>query len=77
MVIVEIMSRKTGNPLSGKRIAISNDSIFSGFVSKGQLTNSKGQVQFDKVKPCPKGKIFLDGNTAYEGKIEAVNRIYV
>jgi hypothetical protein len=76
MVIIQLISAKTGEPIKGKRVSVSNIGFLSGGVTDRKTTNDRGEVEFSNIKPCD-GKIYIDGNTAYEGKIEGFQRIYV
>jgi hypothetical protein len=77
MVIIQLISAKTGEPIKGKRVSVGTSGFLSGGVTDRKATNDRGEVEFSNIKPCDNGKIYIDGNTAYEGKIDGFQRIYV
>ncbi|NJK73867.1 MAG: hypothetical protein HC849_07065 [Oscillatoriales cyanobacterium RU_3_3] len=77
MVIVQLISAKTGEPIKGKRVSVGNNDLLSLGVTDRQATNNRGEVEFPKIKPCNSGTIYIDGNSVYKGKIEGFQRIYL
>jgi hypothetical protein len=75
MVTVRVISKSSGNPVKGKKVALGIDALFSGGVTKGEWTDSHGEAHFD-VKPN-QGKVFVDGSTKYEGHLSGKITIYV
>jgi hypothetical protein len=77
MVIVQLISVKTGEPVKGKRVSVGTTGFLSGGVTDRQFTNSRGEVEFPKIGPCNDGSIFVEGDRVYKGKIEGFQRIYI
>lgn len=75
MVIVQVISGRTGNPVSGKRVAVANHALMSSFITKALSTNSKGEAEFSKMTPCSKGEVYVDGRSVYKGRIDGFNRV--
>jgi hypothetical protein len=78
MVIVQLISQKTGQPVKGKKVSVEvNHGLWGGGITNREPTNAKGEVDFPKAEPCAKGVIYIDGKSVYKGKIEGFNRIYI
>lgn len=75
MVTVKLVSKNSGNPIKGKKVALGIDGLFSGGVTKGEWSDSSGEAHFD-VKPAY-GKVFVDGSTKYEGYLSGRVVVYV
>lgn len=76
MVTVMVIHQSSGTPNKGERVAIGIDSFFSGGVTQDQLTDSRGEAHFADVEPC-NGQIFVNGRTAYTGRIEGRVIVYI
>lgn len=50
MVIVQLISTKTGEPIKGKRVSVSTSGFLSGGVTDRKGTNDKGEVEFSNIK---------------------------
>jgi hypothetical protein len=78
MVVVQVVSQKTGQPEKGKKVAVSVSwGIMGGGVSKDEFTNSNGEATFSDIKPSSNGKIFINGNTVHDGEIQGFNRVFI
>jgi hypothetical protein len=77
MVIVQVISAKTGEPIKGKIVSVGTTGFLSGGVTERQFTNSRGEVEFPRIGPCDSGTIFVEGKSLYKGKIEGFQRIYI
>jgi hypothetical protein len=78
MVVVQVVSQKTGQPVKGKKVSVSVSWGIMGGGSAGQdYTNSSGEVTFSNADPCSNGQIFIDGNTVYKGEIQGFNRVFI
>lgn len=75
MVTVKIVSKGSGNPVEGKKVALGIDGVFTGGVTHGEWTDSNGEAHFD-VKPG-NGKVFVDGSTKHEGHLSGRIVIYI
>lgn len=56
MVTVKVVSKSSGNPMKGKKVALG----MPNGVTSGECTNSDGEAHFD-VKPNH-GKVFVGGS---------------
>ena len=75
MVTVKVISKSSGKPIKGKKVALGIDAVFSGGVTKGEWTDSNGEAHFD-VKPNH-GKVFVDGSTKHEGYLSGRVVVYI
>jgi hypothetical protein len=75
MVTVKLVSKSSGNPVKGKKVALGIDKLLSGGVTHGEWTDSNGEAHFD-VKPAH-GKVFVGGSTKYEGHLSGRVVVYV
>ncbi len=75
MVTVIVLSKSSGNPVKGRKVALGINGLFSGGVTKGEWTDSSGAARFD-VKPTH-GKVFVDGSTKHEGHLSGRVVVYV
>ncbi|HEX8072570.1 MAG TPA: hypothetical protein VF546_21660 [Pyrinomonadaceae bacterium] len=75
MVTVKVVRQSSGDPIKGKRVALSIDAVFSGGVTDSQWTDYNGEAHFD-VKPN-QGKVFVDGSTEYEGHLSGRIVVYI
>jgi hypothetical protein len=71
MVTIRVINKSSGNPASGKKIALGN---FNG-VTDSRWTDAEGIARFD-VKNG-QGKVFVDGATRYEGKLAGQIVVYI
>ena len=77
MVVVQVVSQKTGEPVKGKSVSVGNNAFLASGVSARKTTNANGEAEFTNSKPCQNGEIFIDGRSMYKGKIEGFNRIFI
>jgi uncharacterized protein YfaS (alpha-2-macroglobulin family) len=75
MVTVKVVSKSSGNPVEGKKVALGIDGLFSGGVTKGEWTDSDGEAHFD-VRPA-RGKVYVDGSTKHEGHLSGRVVVYI
>ncbi len=74
MVTVKVVHRDSGRPAEGRKVAISFDAIGRGLTS-GERTDSNGEADFN-VDPGD-GKVFVDGNKKFEGRISGRIVVYI
>ena len=74
MVTVKVVSESTGKPLKGRRVAVGFSSMFRGITST-EYTNSDGEAHFN-ADPG-EGQVYVDGRTAYKGRISGRVIVYV
>jgi len=75
MVTVRVMSRNSGRPVKGKKVALATGGLLSGGVTHGQWTDSNGDAHFD-VKPNH-GKVYVSGTKEYEGNLFGRVIVYI
>lgn len=75
MVTIVVISKRSGDPLEGKRVSISYGGFFSGGTTDKKRTDSRGEVHFD-IKPC-QGKVYVEGDKVYEGEIAGRVVVYI
>jgi hypothetical protein len=75
MVTVRIISRSSGKPIKGKKVALGMSGLLSGGVTHGEWTDSSGDVHFN-VKPGH-GKVFVSGSKEYEGHMSGRVVVYI
>lgn len=75
MVTVRVVSRSSGQPVKGKKVALGISAVLSGGVTHGQWTDSNGDAHFD-VKPGP-GKVYVSGTKEYEGHLSGRIVVYI
>ena len=71
MVTVKVVSKSSGNPVKGKKVALG----MSNGVTHGEWTNSDGEAHFD-VKPS-RGKVFVGGSKGHEGYLSGRIVVYI
>jgi hypothetical protein len=71
MVTVKVVSKSSGNPAKGKKVALG----MPNGVTQGEWTNSDGEAHFD-VKPNH-GKVFVGGSKEHEGYLSGRIVIYI
>lgn len=72
-----VRSKQTGQGLRGKRVSVGCDEFLTLWTSKRESTNQEGVVKFSTARANFKGKIYIDGKTIFQGKIQAYNEIYI
>jgi hypothetical protein len=74
MFSVKVVWKSTGKPAKGKRVSAAFDAFLRS-VTRDQYTDADGNADFD----CDpgQGKIFVDGKTVYQGRIEGRVVVYV
>lgn len=75
MVTIRLIHGNSGKPIKGKKVALGISGLLSGGVTKGEWTDSNGEVHFD-VRPNY-GKVYVDGSTRYEGHLSGRVIVYV
>jgi hypothetical protein len=75
MISVKVCWRDTGKPAEGRKVVLSFDGLLSGGMSSNEYTDRNGDAHFDN-SPGP-GKVYVDGNTAYTGRLEGRIVVYV
>jgi len=68
VITVRLISKSSGKPVKGKKVALGIDALVSGGVTHGKWTDDQGEASFS-VKPNY-GKVFVSGSTEYEGYLE-------
>ena len=71
MVTVKVVSKSSGNPVKGKKVALG----MPNGVTHGEWTNSDGEAHFD-VKPNH-GKVFVSGSKEHEGHLSGRVVVYI
>ncbi len=74
MITVKVVSANSGKPASGKRVSLSFDGFTRG-MSSAQRTDSQGEAHFNSDPG--KGKVYVDGRTAYEGRLAGRVVVYI
>jgi len=75
VVSVQVFYKSSGKPAKGAGVSLSFNGIFSGGVTKKQFADSDGNAHFDT--PSGSGKVFVDGKTVYEGRLEGRTIVYI
>lgn len=74
MVTVQVVYKSSGKPAKGQKVTLSFDGLLRG-MSKPSYSNSRGMVNFDLTPGS--GKIYVNGNSAYKGRIEGTTVVYI
>ena len=74
MVTVKVCWKSTGKSAKGKDVVISFDGLMRG-VTRKVLTDSNGEAHFDADPGT--GKVIVDGERAFSGRIEGRVMVYV
>lgn len=74
MVIIQLISAKTGQPIKGKQVAVGNNDFLKLGQTDRKRTNEDGKVEFS-IELWANGTIYVDGNSAYKGKIQGFMKI--
>lgn len=74
MISVQVFYKESGKAAKGAAVCVGFDGIFRGITSK-EYTDSDGNVHFDADPGS--GKVFVNGKTAYEGRISGRTIIYI
>lgn len=74
MVSVKVCWRKSGKPAEGKKVSVSFDGLSRGITSN-EYTNNNGEAHFNADPGS--GKVFVDGSTVYNGRIEGQIVVYI
>lgn len=75
MVRVNLISKGSGNPIKGKKVALGMERLIGTGVTHGERTNSDGEARFD-VKPGH-GKVYVDGSVRCEGHLSGRVVVYI
>lgn len=75
MVTVKLMSKSSGNPIKGKKVALGMEHLIGTGVTSGEWTDSNGEAHFD-VKPG-QGKVYVDGSNRHHGHLSGRVVVYV
>ena len=74
MFTVRVVSESTGKPMKGRKVSVG----FSGWtrgITSAEYTDSDGEAHFD-ADPG-QGEVYVDGKTAYRGRISGRVVVYV
>ncbi|NJL69445.1 MAG: hypothetical protein HC894_27680 [Microcoleus sp. SM1_3_4] len=74
MVIIQLISAKTGQPIKGKAVGVGNNDFLKLGQTERKRTNERGEVEFS-IEPWANGTIYVDGNSVHKGKINGFMRI--
>lgn len=74
MVTVRVYSKGTGRPAKGRKVSVSFDSWTRG-VTKGVISDANGEANFDTAPGT--GKVYVDGDKVFEGRVEGRVMVYV
>jgi hypothetical protein len=75
MITVKLVSKGSGNPIKGKKVALGMEHLMSTGVTRGEWTNSDGEANFN-VKPGH-GKVYVDGSKRHEGHLSGRIVVYI
>ncbi|MEG4812191.1 hypothetical protein QUA82_31955 [Microcoleus sp. F8-D3] len=74
MVIIQLISAKTEEPIKGKAVAVGNNDFLKLGQTDRKRTNERGEVEFS-IEPWANGTIYVDGNRVHQGRIDEFMRI--
>jgi hypothetical protein len=77
MVIIQLISAKTGKPIKGKGVAVGNNDFLKLGQTDRKRTNENGEVEFPNIEPWANGTIYVDGSSVHKGKINGFMRIFM
>ena len=72
MVTVQVFSQSSGNPVQGSRVGISVGSAGVYY----EYTDSSGEAHFANVSPG-ETEVYVDGKTAFKGRVEGRKVVYI
>lgn len=75
MVTVKLVSRSSGKPIKGKKVALGMEHMIGTGVTSGKWTDSNGEAHFD-VNPG-QGKVYVDGSKEHSGKLSGRVVVYI
>jgi hypothetical protein len=75
MITIRLISRSSGKPIKGKKVALGISGLLSGGVTHGERTDANGEAHFE-VKPCH-GKVYVSGMKEYEGYLAGRVLVYI
>ena len=76
MVVIQLISAKTGQPIKGKEVGVGNNDFLKLGQTDRKRTNEQGKVEFS-IEPWANGTIYVDGNSVHKGKIDGFMRISI
>jgi len=74
MFTVQIIEQSTGKPAYYKKVAVGFKGLLRGF-TKDKYTDQNGEVHFSEDNG--EGTIYINGRSAYEGRIEGRKVLYI
>lgn len=74
MVSVKVCWRQTGKPAKGRRIVVSFDGLTRG-ITETKYSDDNGDAHFDAAPGS--GKVYVDGSTAFTGRVEGRVVVYI
>lgn len=74
MFTIKLVEESTGKPAKSQKVAVGFDGFGRG-VTNDEWTDANGEAHFN-YDPDP-GKVYVNGQTSYEGRIEGRIVIYV
>ena len=75
MVTVRVVNQSSGKPAKGQKVALGISGLFTGGVTRSELTDSNGDAHFD-IQPGH-GKVYVNGSKAYEGHLSGRVVVYI
>jgi hypothetical protein len=75
-ITVQVLSNKTGKPVSGRQVSVGCDELMALWTTKRQSSNSDGIAQFSVARDNFKGSIYVNGTKVFEGKVTADNTVF-
>lgn len=75
MITIQVIHQRSGEPWSGRKVALGFDGFFSGGVTGWEYSSDRGEVHFD-VKPR-QGRVYVEGHEAWTGYLEGRIVVYV
>lgn len=76
MVVIQLISAKTGQPIKGKEVGVGNKDFLKQGQTNRKRTNEEGKVEFS-IEPWANGTVYVDGNSVHQGKIDGFMRISI
>jgi hypothetical protein len=75
MITVVVCYKSTGKPAKNVKVALGKNGLFTGGVTSGKWTDSRGEVHFDTNNGS--GQIFVNGRDAFRGHLAGRHVVYV
>lgn len=74
MITIQVFRKSTGKPVKGVKVSVQFEGLTRGF-SSAEYTNERGEVHISNSPG--NGTIYVNGNSAYRGRIEGRQVVYV